>query len=169
VRKLIVIIAGCIAAGGAWAQPSLSDQINAVGAAQEQHEAAERAAQQAYERRMAEQQRAATAAAERRQAEESALKRQKLDDALLDKKRDQNYEDQLRELEVQKRALAVEAEKARVTRANEYIDQELKEKAASTDVIKSQADATRNISEGTKTLLEKTGEAEVKSQSGLFK
>jgi hypothetical protein len=97
------------------------------------------------------------------------LRQQKEAEAEADKKRDQGYQDQLRALDVQQKALAVEAEKARVARSNEYIDQELKEKAAQTDVIKSEADSNRDLSQGTKTLLEKTGDAEVKSQSGLFK
>src|SRR6185437_1242364 len=100
----------------------------------------------------------------KKRAEEAVLRQKREDEALTDKKRDQAYEDQLRALEVQEKALEIEAEKARVTRANEYIDQDLKQRAAVTDVIKSHADATRNVSEGAKTFLEKTGEAEVKAE-----
>jgi hypothetical protein len=169
------------------AQNTLNDQINAVDAAQRRQQAAEMAAQQAqriaqeaYERRVADQQRAAAASQKQRedaviaaqkQRQEAALTEQKRkdDEILADKRRDQSYQDKLRDLDVQQKMLAIEAEKARVARVNEYIDQDLKEKAAHTDVVQSNADATRDLSSGTKTLLEKTGEAEVKSQSGLFK
>lgn len=169
------------------AQSTLSDQINAVEAAQHRQQAAEmaaqaaqRAAQQAYERRVYEQQR--SAAALQKQREEAAMasinrredaafteQRRKEEEFLSDKKRDQAYQDQLRALDIQQKVLAVEAEKARIARVNDYIDQDIKERAARTDVVQSNADATRNVSSGTKTLLEKTGEAEVKSQSGLFR
>jgi len=138
-KKLILIVAFLAVSTHAHAQ-SLTDQINAVDAAEQQQE------------------RTAMAKAQQRHAE-----------ALADKKRDQSYEDQLRATVVQKRQLEIEMEKARLARANDYIDQELKAKAAETDVVKSQADANRDLSSGTKTLLEDTGKAEVKSQSGMFK
>lgn len=144
-------------ASNAFAQQSLHDQINAVEEVQEQNEAESRAAQEAQQRHLAVQKAAA-----------EDLKRQKAAQAAADKKRDQEYEDKLRELDLQSKSLEVEGQKARVARANEYIDQELKEKAATTDVIKSQADASRNLSEGTKDFLEKSGDAAVKKQSGLF-
>ncbi len=146
--KIYTLIAtSLLIAGNAYAQDSLMEQINAVEAAQKQEEAAERAAQQAQERKIAQ-----------RKAE-----------MLADKQRDQTHEDKLRELDVQERALQIEAEKARVARQNDFIDQELKERQAVTDVIKSHADVNRNLSEGTKTLLEKKGEAEVKKESGVFR
>jgi hypothetical protein len=64
--------------------------------------------------------------------------------------------------------LELQAAKARVDRANDLINAELKRTDAQTDVIQSQADANRNISSGAKVLLERTGEAEVKKQSGVF-
>ncbi len=76
-----------------------------------------------------------------------------------DKKRDQDYEDQLRQLELENRKLELEAKRARVNRANDFLDQELKERAAQTDVIQSEADARRNISTGTKELLQSEGKA----------
>jgi hypothetical protein len=170
-----------------FAQNTLSDQINAVDAAQNRQraaamaaEATQRAAQQGYERRLLDQQKATAAlrqqreeaaASLQRQREEAVLaeRRKQQEEVAADKRRDQAYQDKLRDLDVQQRTLAVEAEKARVARANEYIDQDLKEQAARTDVVQSNADATRNVSAGAKTLLEKTGEAEVKSQSGFFR
>ncbi|MGC6746505.1 DUF5384 family protein [Escherichia coli] len=41
---------------------------------------------------------------------------------------------------------------------NDFIEQELKERAAKTDVIQSEADANRNISTGSKDLLQKRRE-----------
>lgn len=142
----------------AYAQQSLVDQIDAVDAAQTQEQQME-----------AQQQRAAIARAKQKYAAAVALQQKKEADALADKKREQAYQDQLRVLDVQRKALEVEAEKARVARTNEYIDQELKAQAAQTDAVQSQADANRNISSGTKTLLEDTGKAEVESQSGFFR
>lgn len=207
IRPLILL---CLVAPSiAWAQNTLTDQINAVDAAQRRQQAAEiarqaaqQAAQRADERRVAEDRRAAAAlqkqredaaAAVQKQHEETAAatqqrreqaaavaqqkreemalteQKKKEEEIIADKRRQQEYEDKLRDLEIQQRTVAVQADKAKLARVNEYIDQDLKAKAAITDVVQSDADATRNISAGTKTLLEKTGEAEVKSQSGLFK
>lgn len=146
-KTYVLIAIFLFSAGSSFAQGTLSEQINAVDAAQKEEEAAERAAQQAQERKLTQ-----------RKAE-----------MLAEKQRDQAHEDKLRDLDVQERALQIEAEKARVARQNDFIDQELKERAAVTDVIKSHADANRNLSEGTKTLLEKKGEAEVKKESGMFR
>lgn len=171
----------------AFGQTSLNDQISAVEAAQKRQEnqqqseqSAQRAAQQAYERRLIEQQRAGLAAQNARRAEDAQVRRQQEEaiqvqqqrkeaEALDDKLREHHYEDQLRSLEIQEKMLRLDAAKARVARTNEFIDQELKGKSAETDVIQSKADSSRNLSSGTKTLLEKTGEAEVKKQSGVFK
>jgi hypothetical protein len=173
-----------ISAYAQQAQPSLTDQLGAMRQAQDENDevarqaqAAHEAAQRAYQQRMAQERAAAQAQEEQRQAAALALQQQRqaailaqqqqrAAEAEADKKRDQAYQDQLRALDVQQKQLAVEAEKARVARSNEYIDQELKAKAAETDVVKSEADSNRDISSGTKTLLEKTGDAEVKSQSG---
>ncbi|MFT4417341.1 DUF5384 family protein, partial [Fredinandcohnia humi] len=71
--------------------------------------------------------RAATAAANKK------ARQDKLDaEATADKKRDQSNEDELRSLEIQKQKLALAKEEARVKRENEFIDQELKHKAAQT-------------------------------------
>jgi type II secretory pathway pseudopilin PulG len=152
----------------AYAQQSLHDQINAVDDVQEQSEADARAAQDLRQRQWDAQQQAASAVAQQRRAAIEDMQRQKQAEAASDKKRDEEYEDKLRAIDLQEKTLQIEAQKARVVRSNDYIDQELKEKAAETDVIKSKADSTRNISEGTKSLLEKTGDAEVKQQSGWF-
>ncbi len=85
-----------------------------------------------------------------------------------DKARDQSYEDELRRLEIQKQKLALAREEARVKRENEFIDQELKSKAAQTDVIQSHADANRNLSEGGRDLLQSEGKAREEKASGWF-
>lgn len=88
---------------------------------------------------------------------------------MADKKRDQSYEDELRQLEIEERKLELARKKARVNRENDFIEQELKRESAKTDVIQSGADSARNLSSGSKTLMEKEGEAKVKKESGFFK
>jgi Family of unknown function (DUF5384) len=171
-RVFLIAAFSLIAINAAYsqqAQPSLTDQLGAMRQAQDESDEAARQAQTAYDRQARAQRAVAQAQAEKKAAAALDLQHEKQAEADADKKRDQAYQDQLRALDVQQKSLAVEAEKARVARSNEYIDQELKEKAAQTDVIKSNADSNRDLSEGTKSLLEKTGDAEVKSQSGLFK
>ncbi|WP_428395959.1 DUF5384 family protein [Lichenicoccus sp.] len=64
-------------------------------------------------------------------------------------------------MEIQQETLHLQAEKNLVARENEYIDRDLAQKSADTDVTRSLADSNRNLSLGMKTLLEKTGDAEV--------
>lgn len=101
-----------------------------------------------------------------------------LDDRkVADKKRNQDYENQLRDLNVaertaklnnsnkifqeslddkyrnhdyedEKRSIELSTAKARAKRANDFIDMELKKQNAETDVIQSEADGVRNITEG---------------------
>lgn len=93
----------------------------------------------------------------------------KLDaEATKDKQRDQGYEDELRSLEIQKQKLALAKEEARVKRENEYIDQELKRQAAHTDVVQSEADANRNMSEGGRDLMKSAGKAEENKSDSWF-
>ncbi|MCE3121611.1 DUF5384 family protein, partial [Escherichia coli] len=106
---------------------------------------------------------AAAIAADRKAA------REKLESEIKeDKKRDIAYENELRSLEIQKLKLALAREEARVKRENDFIDQELKNKAAQTDILQSNADANRNISEGGKELMKSTGKAKEKEASGIF-
>lgn len=60
-------------------------------------------------------------------------------------------------------------DKAKLQRANEFIDAELASKKAYTDKIQSNADAIRMDAKGKKALNEKLGEAAVKAESGIFK
>ncbi|EFB9862418.1 hypothetical protein CV519_004464, partial [Escherichia coli] len=62
----------------------------------------------------------------------------------------------------------LQAKAARVQRENDFIEQELKERAAKTDVIQSEADANRNISTGSKDLLQSEGKAREKKASSWW-
>lgn len=105
----------------------------------------------------------ATAAANKK------ARQDKLDaEATADKKRDQSYEDELRSLEIQKQKLTLAKEEARVKRENEFIDQELKHKAAQTDVVQSEADANRNMTEGGRDLMKSVGKAEENKSDSWF-
>lgn len=110
--------------------------------------------------RAAAQQAAAEKAAAQRQAQEAENKRVRT--------REEGFEDELRALELEERKLALQAKRARAARANDYIDAELRESAAKTDVIQSNADASRNITSGAKSLLEDTGKAEVNRSNRMF-
>jgi len=171
-RVAICVAAPCMA----HAQGSLTDQINAVDAAQKRQQSAEaaaqaaqRAAQQAYERRLADQQRASLELQKQHEAAVLAEQARLRDENRADKYRDQVYQDQMRKIELERKQIEIDMEKARLARINEFIDQDLKSKAAETDVVQSGADANRNISSGAKSLLEKTGDAAVKKESGFFK
>lgn len=159
-----MIKTGCIAAAlvamlgsSAFAQMSLSDQIGAVSAAQTREQERQAAIMQ---ERIAEQD-----AAQRRQAaiahaaaqRQAAAQQQAHDEMLTDKMRDQHYEDQNREIEVAAKKLQLDALKARTARENEFIDQDLKRKAAVTDVVQSKADVNRNVGAGTERLLSGVG------------
>ncbi|EOA7021212.1 DUF5384 family protein, partial [Escherichia coli] len=64
--------------------------------------------------------------------------------------------------------LALAKEEARVKRENEFIDQELKHKAAQTDVVQSEADANRNMTEGGRDLMKSVGKAEENKSDSWF-
>jgi Family of unknown function (DUF5384) len=162
----------------AFAQTSLSDQINSVYSAQQQNDYAAQAAAQAQQREvLAEQHRQWATAREARAAAREAQRTQAAREmareaaaqaaAEADKKRDQAYEDQLRALDIQEKILQLKADRAKVARANDYIDQDLNRSRAETDVIQSQADATRNISSGEKSFLNQAGRADIARVTGV--
>jgi hypothetical protein len=178
-KKIILSVILFTASASSLAD-SLQNQISAVAQAQQQgvnEENRERDAQQAILDREAQQEsqkRAYAAALAERKAKaiaaERKMRREKIEmEAANDKKRDELYEDELRNLEIQKQKLAVAKEDARVKRENEYIDQELKNQAANTDLIQSNADSNRNLSEGGKDLMKSVGQAEEKKESSWFK
>lgn len=127
----------------------------------EAREAQNRRDRAAAASRAAEQRRiAANAAAQQRQAKEAEAARLR--------SREESYEDDLRALELEERRLELQAKRARVARSNDYIDAELRDKAARTDVVQSEADSARNVTQGAKSLLEDSGTAEIKRAGSLF-
>lgn len=155
--KKVILGAVLFTLSGSVLSSSLQDQLAAVAQAEQQgknEENRQRDALQAKRDQEAQQER-------QRQANAAA-------EAAQDKARDQSYEDELRRLEIQKQKLALAREEARVKRENEFIDQELKSKAAQTDVIQSHADANRNLSEGGRDLLQSEGKAREEKASGWF-
>ncbi|CTV35707.1 DUF5384 family protein [Escherichia albertii] len=158
---------------------SLQDQLSAVAEAEQQGKNEEKkehdewVAERNREVQQERQRRANAQAAANKKAAAAAAARQarqdKLDaEATKDKQRDQGYEDELRSLEIQKQKLALAKEEARVKRENEYIDQELKRQAAHTDVVQSEADANRNMSEGGRDLMKSAGKAEENKSDSWF-
>ncbi|WP_241653153.1 DUF5384 family protein [Pseudomonas alkylphenolica] len=114
----------------------------------------------AREQRAAAQRATAQRAAQKQQVQAAENKRKRT--------REEGYEDELRALELEERRLDLQAKKAKVIRTDEYIDAELRDSAARTDVIQSNADSARNVTSGTKSLLEDVGKAEVKRAGSLF-
>lgn len=174
----VMLLAGC---GCALAEesPSLANKMSAITSELEEQQAKQDAQERA---RLAEQRRRQDAIdAERRRrervAEEVAARREKAEaqerakraeaQADAQRKRD-SREEQIWQLEFERRKASVEMDKAKAAHANEYVARDLKRQDAETDVIKSGADATRNLSEGTKSLLQDTGKAKVKKETGLF-
>jgi hypothetical protein len=153
--------------GAAFAQTSLSDQINSVYSAQQQNDYAAQAAAQAQEREVQREQHRQWAAAREAQRAQAARAMAHEATAEADKKRDQTYEDQLRALDVQEKMLELKAEQAKVARANDYIDQDLNRSRAETDEIQSRADAARNISSGEKSFLNQAGQADIARVTGV--
>ncbi|MDU5319589.1 MAG: DUF5384 family protein [Escherichia coli] len=144
---------------------SLQDQLSAVAEAEqqgkneEQRQHDEWVAERNREIQQEKQRRAnAQAAANKRAATAAANKKARQDkldaEATADKKRDQSYEDELRSLEIQKQKLA--------------LAKELKHKAAQTDVVQSEADANRNMTEGGRDLMKSVGKAEENKSESWF-
>jgi len=152
------------------------DQLNAL---ERQHQqeveaaTAEHARQVAAEQaRVAEQERA-----KQRQQQEaqrlaanraSAERKEQQAEAQRLLSREEKYQDEIRAIELESRQLDLQAKRAEVKRKDDYIDADLSEQAARTDVVQSSADANRNLALGNKALLEDTGEAEVNRSNRLF-
>lgn len=152
--------------GNEAASAALAAQINAVQQAQTQYEDEKRAAVQAEADREAriraayQRQAQERLATQRLQAEAKAkiLRRQA--------KRDQDYQDELRKIQVQALKIKLQEMQTKADRENDIISARLNQQQAQTNVIQSQAHANRAISDGTKSLLEDTGKAEIKKSSG---
>jgi len=158
---------------------SLQDQLAAVAAAENAGKAQEQSLEDARQARFdreareehARRARIAAASAERQRQRDAAAAAEKsrvLAENQADKKRDQSYEDELRQLELEQRKLALKREATRVAREDDYIDQDLKSRAARTDVIQSEADATRNLSQGGRDLMQSEGKAREKKAGSWF-
>jgi hypothetical protein len=166
----------CCMTFGANGQTSLQEQINAMKATQSEAQAAEQARQAAYAASQAEAARKArqqAAAEQMRQdklRQEAQARQDKLhDEALADKKRDQSYEDEERKLALESKKLDLQMKAAKAKRADDYIDQDLGRQKAQTDVIQSEADATRNVSKGAQDMMTGVGAGEAnKNKKGLF-
>ncbi|TLU73191.1 DUF5384 family protein [Lichenicoccus roseus] len=138
-----------------------SSEIDAVFSAQQQQEEQYRSAQ-ADQREREQRDRQVQARHSQAQADARlARENERVASARASQQRDQSYQDQLRALAIQRQVLDLQAVKTRVARENDYIDRDLAKKGAETDVTESEAIATRNLSMGARTLLERTGEAEV--------
>lgn len=147
---------------------ALQDQLSAIAQAENEGQAQEKQKRDARreERRLrinAERQRKAQAA-----ARENARRAKREAEIAADRNRDRNYEDQLRTITLENQRLELEAKAARVKRENEFLDQDLKERAARTDAIQSEADARRNIASGSKELLQSEGKAREKEASNWW-
>jgi hypothetical protein len=161
------------------AMPTLAGQFDNLYQIEQQTKQAEAAAEserlrQAAADRAREE---ARSAADRRQraaaqqaAQQRALEQRKTQEVEHKRvqTREEGFEDELRALELEERRLALQAKRARTARANDYIDAELRDSAARTDVIQSEADSARNVTSGAKSLLEDSGKAEVNRSGRLF-
>ncbi|MBD2806025.1 DUF5384 family protein [Xenorhabdus szentirmaii] len=152
ISSLLVVISTSVFAS------SLQSQISAIAQAENETKAEKQrqhAAQQAKR--------------EKASSAERAERERRHREAAADKKRDQDYEDELRKLDIEMKKLELEKQAIRVKRENDFIDQELKNQAANTDVIQSKADINRNLSSGGKAWLESEGRSREKQHSGWFK
>ena len=162
-----------------FTMPTLANQFDNLHQIEQQTKQAE-AASEAERIRQASAERArdeARSAADRRQravaqqaAQQKAFEQRKTQE--LEHKRvqtrEEGFEDEVRAMDLEERRLALQAKRARAARTNDYLDAELRDSAARTDVIQSEADSARNVTSGAKSLLEDTGKAEVNRSSRWF-
>ena len=139
---------------------SLQDQLSAVAEAEQQGKNEE---QRQHDEWVAERNREIQQEKQRRANAQAAANKRAATAAANKKARQE-----LRSLEIQKQKLALAKEEARVKRENEFIDQELKHKAAQTDVVQSEADANRNMTEGGRDLMKSVGKAEENKSDSWF-
>lgn len=173
-KALLILFACALCAGPTLAsQTSLASGINSVYAVQHQRDleyaaeqaAAQQAAEREHRREVAEMQAAREEAARQQAkvlADREAARRRNEALAAAERKRNQAYQDQLRQLQIKKEKLDLQAKKTAVSRENDFINAKLSRQKAETNVIQSQADANRKLSTGAEVLMEKTGEAKLK-------
>lgn len=182
--KLILLLAGFVSLG-ASAQ-TMSEQLKAMRAEQDRGKAEEDARQRqvraeqearqraAQERERERQEQIAKAEKERQQQafelekkriesnqaierERLAAAREQQARAAKERARNQAYEDEQRRLDLMERKAEIAGRRARADRSNDYIDRELSREDAKTNVINSNADANRNLSEGGRDMLRGVG------------
>lgn len=187
-QKVLILLMGWSFCSFSQAQPSLEDQISAVNNAHQtlKIEEAERKAEQArqaQERAALERERSTQQEAEYRKdqmklkaesdakakakaiAAQDAAKR-KDEERLKDKSRNQSFEDELRQIAIEERRIEIAEKKAKAARVNEFLDQDLNRQKAQTDVVQSEADSTRNLSEGAKDMMKGVGKGAEKGIVG---
>lgn len=140
----LLMLAVC---GFACAQTK-ADQMSAFKNAYDSYQIAEeeRAANAARAAAHAAARAAARAAAEQKKRDAENQRRQEIADR--ERAKNDAYRDEMRRLDIQERKSDIARRRATSSRANEYIDRDLMRQDAETDVVKSNADANRNISSG---------------------
>ena len=188
-KKIIFTLSVLSFGYGAHANNDLQSQLMAIQSVEQKGEqaiAAEQAAkkaeelrkrQEAEQKQKAEKQRLAKLAKEkakraakeraRRLAEKKAKEEAANNERLADKYRDQDYQDELRKLEIDRQRLALKREETKANRDNDVINAQLAREAAKTDVIQSDADVARKLSDGQKTKLEAEAKATVNISEGV--
>lgn len=167
-----------------FAQPSLDEQLSAIGAAESRFKGEEQQklhAQQMAEkeRQLVEQKRREHAEAAEREKQKRAheiakkklehniaLDKQRAAQEAKERQRNQAYEDEMRRMDLQERKAELAARRAKADRSNDYIDRELKREDAHTDVVHSRADANRNTSEGMRDMMKGIGKGAEKHGLG---
>lgn len=174
-KRLLPLALVCL-----WAHPVVNanpyEAVHQVQLHNEQRQAAEQAerARIALAKQLQAQEQAQAHTRQRQALEQQAQRRaaqaasERNAEVRRQRTREERFEDQARALALEDRRLEVEAKKAKVARSQEFIDAELRERAAKTDVVQSQADATRQVSTGVKAQLESTGEAELNRSKKWF-
>ena len=77
--------------------------------------------------------------------------------AAKERSRTQAYEEEQRRLDLMERKAALATRRAKADRSNDYIDRELNREDAKTNIVNSNADANRNLSEGGRDMLKGIG------------
>lgn len=187
-QKGLILLIGWAICSSSHAQPSLEEQISAVHNAHQASklEESERQAEQARQaeaKAALDRERSAQQEAEYKKAQmklkaesdanakakavaaQEAAKR-KDEERLKDKSRDQSFEDELRQIAIEERRIELAEKKAKAARVNEFLDQDLNRQKAHTDVVQSEADSTRNLSEGAKDMMKGVGKGAEKGIVG---
>jgi hypothetical protein len=129
------------------AAPSIQEQIHAVNKAHKEERQIEKSKEASTKAHKA-------AQTKKVQTAKVLKEKQKLDAKKHLQTRSEKHEDALRDLELEAMRIELEEKRARAKRTNDFIDKELEREGAKTDLVQSEADSKRNISEGTKQFLQ---------------